>query len=218
MLEHYNNSGFKSFIYPTTNREGYETAVAIVKATFKVNDQGVLTEADKQRDIVMADVFRGDPATTSIQYESDLAIYKPGTDIIINGEAHAPKGRSVDRLEVLIEAGPLQKRIRVYGDRVWERFMGVGFLRKSRPVPFIRMPLVYEKAFGGVDAETTQDPIPKFDARNPVGCGYQVGFTCKAGTRLPNLEDPSALIHTYTLWGWFRWQGLGTSSAPRRHI
>lgn len=204
-MEHYNTSGFESFIYPTFNLQGYETVVAVVKATFTIGAEGKIIEADEQEGIVLEDRFRGDPVSTSVLYESDLSIYKPGTDVVVNGEAWAPGGRLSKRVDVTIEAGPLRKRVRVFGDRVWERFAGFGPLKKSTPVPFKRMPLIYERAFGGIDPRTAKGPKPKFDGRNPVGRGYQAGVTRKLGVSLPNLENPDDIIisprHRPDPWG-----------------
>ena len=55
------------------------------------------------------------------------------------------------------------------------------------------MPLVWERAFGGVD---TTERGPAVDARNPVGVGFRVrgGAKALAGMPLPNVEDVNALI------------------------
>jgi hypothetical protein len=194
MMAHYNTSGFESFIYPTFNRQGYETVVAVIKATFKIGAEGKLIEDDEQEGIAMEDRFRGNPAATSVLYESDLAIYKPGTDVVVNGEAWALGLRPSKRVDVTIEVGPLRKKVRVFGDRVWQRFAGVGPLMKSTPVPFKRMPLIYERVFGGVDSRTAKGLKSKFDGRNPVGQGFQAGIIRKSGVPLPNLENPADLI------------------------
>jgi hypothetical protein len=59
--------------------------------------------------------------------------------------------------------------------------------------PFVRMPLVWERAYGGADRT---DNGSSADMRNPVGTGYRASGSVKpiAGTPLPNVEDPRMLI------------------------
>jgi hypothetical protein len=61
--------------------------------------------------------------------------------------------------------------------------------------PFRTMPLVYERAFGGVDA-THRDPARHaWERRNPVGRGFRTHATID-GLPLPNVEDPDDLIRS----------------------
>ncbi|QRK06335.1 DUF2169 domain-containing protein [Archangium violaceum] len=137
-----------------------------------------------------ADVHRGDPGSTSIQYECDFAPFKPRADILLNGQAVSPTGRAVDSLLVTLELGTLRKSIRVTGDRRWER--GLLGLRSSPPQAFVQMPLVYERAFGGTDVSHPELRHQGAELRNPVGVGYHKNPDAQAaeGTRLPNMEDP----------------------------
>lgn len=189
-LQHQNGSGFETFIYPTLNREGREMAVAIVKGTFLVTPDGRLELAPEQVPVAVEDTYAGEPGKSSVAYESDLALFKPGTDVVVNGEAVVPRGRRARRLDVSIAVGRVTKRIRVVGDRVWERVLGVGPLKRSRPEPFSRMPLQYERAFGGTDPRGDEENPRDTDYRNPVGRGYQRGLLRAAGVALPNLENP----------------------------
>ena len=104
---------------------------------------------------VYADVHYGDPGTTSIKYECEFAPFKPRTDVLVNGHAYAPEGKPVKEMLVSLEIGRTKKEVRVVGDRRWER--GLFGLKASSPMPFVKMPLVYERAFGGSD-HTHQDP------------------------------------------------------------
>jgi hypothetical protein len=58
------------------------------------------------------------------------------------------------------------------------------------------MPLVYERAFGGGDLAVPDPAARPRDPRNPVGAGFtsHVEPARVEGVRLPNLEDPGALI------------------------
>jgi hypothetical protein len=56
--------------------------------------------------------------------------------------------------------------------------------------PVTRVPIVYERAYGGYDHT---DPDPKhhrIDSRNPVGCGVVAASGHRSGQPLPNFEYP----------------------------
>ena len=61
--------------------------------------------------------------------------------------------------------------LRVHGDRVWQRAVTLG-VRPSDPAPFVKMPLVWERAYGGVATSSTEQR-PAFEPRNPIGCGFE---------------------------------------------
>jgi hypothetical protein len=182
-LLHRNTSGFEALLYPTVNREGRETAVAIVRATFEIGSNGRLAPAAEQIPVRMEDVYLGDPGVSSPLEESDLSVYKPGSDIIVVGEAHAPHGRPASSVNVGVRVGDLLKTAVVLGDRTYHRMYGAGPLAASEPAPFTRLPLVWERTFGGSDPRTADSERPQFDARNPVGCGFRP----TPGQKLPNI-------------------------------
>jgi hypothetical protein len=77
--------------------------------------------------------------------------------------------------------------LRVFGDRHW-----LGW-EPSNPAPFVKMPLVYERAFGG--SMQTHDTVRETEERNPVGVGLALGHARAAiGDALPNIEDPRQLL------------------------
>jgi hypothetical protein len=81
----------------------------------------------------------------------------------------------------------LEKVVRVFGDRQWERSA------PSLPAPFVRVPLVYERAFGGVLEVEAAPPIT--EERNPLGVGLAIAHRrAERGDLLPNLEDPKQLL------------------------
>jgi hypothetical protein len=138
----------------------------------------------------------GEPGTSSIRYEADLIPAKPATDVIVNGHAYAPAGKPAHAVDVSIRVGPLTKRLRVFGDREW--YTGVsGGLRPSSPATFERMPITYERAFGGWD-RTDPDPAQQqLYFRNPIGRGFATKEQSLNGRALPNIEHPSHLISSW---------------------
>jgi hypothetical protein len=127
--------------------------------------------------------YFGEPGKSSMKYDADLILTKTTTDVIVLGRAYAPGGRPVQELDVGFRIGPAQKVLRVSGDRQWK---GSG---PSTPQPFVKMPIVYERAFGGVDSKSEQ-PDRDWDWRNPVGTGFAVQKEHLDGVALPNVEYP----------------------------
>lgn len=94
-------------------------------------------------------------------------------------------------MDVGFQVGNLTRTARVLGDRVWVR----GGMTK--PQPFERIPLVWERSFGGWD-RTASDEKSKFEPRNPIGTGYRsTGGTFEDGIRLPNVENPQERLSSY---------------------
>lgn len=171
------------------NEQGIDTLYITLKATFEIGK--ALAVADEQRPVVLADEYWGEPGLSSLKYPSEAHLTKPATDVILVGEACAPDKRPVSQIDVTMAVADRRKTVRVFGDRVWES--GLVGLRMTSPTPFEKMPLIYERAFGGVHQA---EEVALFEARNPVGCGF-IGKRKKKeieGMKLPNLEDPANLI------------------------
>lgn len=171
---------------------GIDTLFTVVKGTFGMSPDVPLLE--EQQPIIVADVHHGDPATTSIRLPADVCLGKPGTDVVLLGSAWAPGGRATWQMDVEVAVGPVRKQVRVLGDRVWNDD-GVGGTA-SWVAPFERMPLVWERGFGGADLT---EKGPTAEPRNPVGSGYRVSGGQKplAGLPLPNVEDPAAPVGSW---------------------
>jgi hypothetical protein len=58
------------------------------------------------------------------------------------------------------------------------------------------MPIVYERAFGGVDMKSSA-PERDWDWRNPVGRGFAMSRANVEGLLLPNIERPEQLIKSW---------------------
>lgn len=192
MLQLRNDTPFKAAIAVFPNEKAVDTLYLTIKATFSLGHK--VEVAEKQLPIVMADEYWGEPGKSSLKYASELHLTKPSTDIIMIGKACPPDGRRVSQLDVLLQVAQMKKVIRVFGDRKWVG--DVKGLRISPPLPFESMPLIYERAFGGIHELDLEKQQVLFDARNPVGRGFKGKKSTKEleGSVLPNLEDPSRLI------------------------
>ena len=190
MLQVKNETPFKVMLLPLQDRDGIDTAYAIIKGTFTIGARFGI--AEEQLPVVLADVHYDEPATSSVRAPSDFCLEKPSTDVLLIGSAWAPRGQATWQMDVSMKVGPSAKTLRVFADRVWnESGTAMSWL-----TPFERMPLVWERAFGGRD-ETPNGPA--IHAHNPVGAGFRArdGFKPLRDLRLPNVEDPTALIQSW---------------------
>ncbi|HTT13066.1 MAG TPA: DUF2169 domain-containing protein [Burkholderiaceae bacterium] len=172
------------------DRDGSEVWLVAVKATFDILDDGSTAPSKEQPPVLRLPEFHGKPYKSSVKYDADLVLTKRNTDVIVVGHAYAPPRTAVTSVDCGFKVGALQKVVRVFGDRRW------GSLRPSDPVPFQKMPLVYERAYGGVDAKS-DTPDKDWDWRNPVGTGFAVSSRNAQGSMLPNIEDPKNLIKSW---------------------
>jgi hypothetical protein len=153
------------------------------------------------------------PTEYGLLPRDDLPRSDPVFEVILLGAAHAPGGRPVTRQPVAVTVGRERRELVVFGDRTWQR-QGSD-LQISAPAPFTSMPLTYQRAFGGtcevfIDREAA---VPVSDPSNPVGRGFDPGPSAQALAemmkppagfptydpvrRLPNVEDPRALIRRW---------------------
>ena len=193
-----NTTGMLAGLTVSTDKDGRDHCVVIIKGTFSIEKDGTATLAEAQHPLVYADKHYGDPGTTSIQYECDFAPFKPRADVIVNGFAFSPNGSPVREMLVGLQIGPVRKVIKVFGDRFWER--GLTGLRPSGPKPFTQMPLTYERAFGGSDQSNNDPKKWGFELRNLVGVGFYRGASIGsvAGRPIPNLEDTHNTINSWS--------------------
>jgi hypothetical protein len=185
MLQLRNETPFKAALGKFPNAAGVDTIYLVTTATFQMSPH--LELAEEQLPPVLSDEYHGEPGASSLRYAGELHPGKPTTDVILLGHARAPGGKQVTELKVGLRVGPREKVLQVIGDRHW---LG---LEPSKPAPFVVMPLVYERAFGG--NLRMRDAVIQTEERNPVGVGFALGIG-RAANRdpLPNIEDPRQLL------------------------
>jgi hypothetical protein len=177
------------------NEEAQPLFVPIIKATYTIRQDIRLSLAEKQVPVNIGGEYWGDPEHSSYKYEPETAFIKPTTDIVLIGHAHAPKPR-VTEVNVSLSVGPIKKVVRVIGDRYWVKKFGL--ISKTKPAPFERIPLIYERAFGGWDRSYPNPEQHSFEPRNPVGTGFRTKRgKFEEGVRLPNLEATRRPLKRY---------------------
>jgi hypothetical protein len=141
-------------------------AVVVVKATFSLAHERSAWPIEPEP-VVLADEHVGGHPTNPLLAASELAPSLPGAGVVLRATAHAPGGRPVAEMAVRVAvfqdgAAVLNKHLYVVGDRS----------KGGEATPFARMPIVYERAFGGPAIAT-----------NPAGVGA-------GGGGQPNVVDP----------------------------
>jgi hypothetical protein len=169
---------------------GDDDVVVAAKVTLRLGRQLEWTE--EQQPLVEADEYWGEAGASSLKHSGELGLLKPATNIVLIGQAWSPNEKKVTSIDVCVSAGRLKKTVRVFGDRCWSAsVLGTTI---TAPLPFVSMPLVFERAFGG--SWSLEDGTEVVERRNPIGVGFFSGDRGKRidGARLPNLEEPRALI------------------------
>lgn len=140
---------------------GVLTASFFVKGTFQLVP-GETARFAEEPDFPTGDIPYDDHPEESVRYDSDFVPFKPKTDLLLVGSCHVPGGKPVEACDVTFHVGSFHKGLVVIGERS---------RKKSSPKPFKKMPIRYERAYGG----------PGF-GRNPLGRGVKTEALPNIGT------------------------------------
>jgi hypothetical protein len=163
------------------DKSGERHWVVVVKGTFDILPDGTTRRADEQMDPLVAPEYRGDPGASSLLYEQDFTLAKPRTDVVLNATAHAVGGRPAPELTVGIKTPAGTKSLVVRGDRTF------GTMEVSVTTPFVTMPIVYERTYGGHDRQDADPSRHRLDPRNPIGTGFSTRQAHRVGKPVPNI-------------------------------
>lgn len=164
--------------FPIRDSRGREHLLLVVKVVFAVDPSGRVQLVEDGPAPYPCDEFWGDDLMKSgIRRPSDLALEKPGTEVLLIGSAHARTPRDT-HADVRLAVGPVDKTVRAFGLRVWQRGEGGVVPGVARPI-HEPVPLVWELAFGGMDLSEPSDP--RSEPRNTIGRGVA--------------RDPSSLVN-----------------------
>ncbi len=148
----------------------------VCKATFKLAP-GESALAESQESVHEDDAYWDDDPTKSIYAPSDLVPFKARADVILVGNAFAPRGEPARSVVVRMIVGEIDKAIEVLVDRAWSQD---NVLHEG--ARFARMPLRYERAAGGPDTS------------NPIGMRADARPNSFGMVPLPNLQPPGLNI------------------------
>ena len=129
---------------------GHPILAVLAKRTYAISPWGICEPAPEQLALRIAPVF--DPARRDL-FIADVETYpwKELTDVVVRGHAYPGDSPTEVRAEVIV--GQFAKALAVCGDRRCARAPD-GRIRFSEPEPFERIPLEYDRAYGGWDQPT----------------------------------------------------------------
>src|SRR4051812_13045342 len=92
-------------LVPTIDDAREPVFVLLAKRTYDIRPNEAPIPADKPVPLAHVDRYYegGDPDTTTVQYESEVAPFKLATDVVVIGSAFAPGGRRVPQLDASVE-------------------------------------------------------------------------------------------------------------------
>jgi len=148
-----------------------EWMIVLVKTSFRLSTGAPLEAPEPIR---LADRLAPSGA---VLFPGELSPSKAGTDIVCAGNVYAPGGKPCRSCAASLRVGTTRAAAQAFGRRRWERVRGE--LRASEPEPFDRVPLGFERAYGG-----------RGYARNPLGLGFWDRSQSESaeGLELPQLE------------------------------
>jgi hypothetical protein len=176
-----NTTPFAAATTWTRDERGAEFWLVAIRACFEIDLEGHQRLAEKQTPVQRAPVFAGDPMFNGLLSDTDLVMYKAGTDVLVRGSAYAPRGHVVTRCSVSLKVHAVNKTLNVLGDR--RLSTGLTGLSIPRPLPFAEMPLTWERTYGGWDRKGEA-----WEPSNPVGNGFATKAAHLDGAMAPNVE------------------------------
>lgn len=193
MLAVHNRTRFAAALVPGEDLEGRGLVTLVVKGSFNIDPVSEeLAATEEPPELVYADQHYGEPESSSPKYATDALPATQATEVALLGHAY-PSGASSSSANVRLEVGPLRRDLVVFGDRHWKTTLGVA--QRSAPEPFERMPLTWERSYGGWDKSHPKEKKHGWEPRNPVGRGFAAkGSRQLDGLALPNIEDPKRLV------------------------
>jgi hypothetical protein len=196
-----NRTPFPALAFRQYNLEGELAGIVVARGTFRLTNNGPLMIAEEQHPLVMSDTYEGDPHKTPQLACTDLAPFKPGTDVTFLGAAFPPGGVASSSWNCGLTVGPVSKRLRVHGPRVWRahsRKTWRGLLDRTKEdaldhweltegEPIEYLSLDWRLAFGDLDANESGTPL----ARNPIGRDVvdQQAYLDRSEWPAPQIED-----------------------------
>lgn len=184
----------QKIVIPGQTPEGEHILSVLVKRSYDIVAGKNCVRAKVDQKLIPGDVHYDDPMNSSVKFESDFAPFKVATDVVLNGTAYVPQGKTAETLDVSLKVGSLQKVLHIIGDRMC-CYREKGDPLFTEPKPFTTIEIRYERAYGGVDIYSDPNLACAYP-RNHLGRGFVIKKSKKTieNLSLPNIEDPNDLL------------------------
>lgn len=184
----HNHLPFVVDVRSTRDRDGYELAALMVKASYNLPAEGELPAvAEEQVAWAYADTLIGSEENPVSLLEAELPDEKAHPEYLVLGSAHSQDGKPQQYLPFGISIGKHSKHLVATGPRIWKSGWLGGRAEGITPVESVQ--LSYGVSFGGCDP-TRADRDDAWYELNPVGTGYctDPAHSLADGMRLPQIE------------------------------
>ncbi len=183
------------------DENGRDILLVLVKSTYDIAVDGSLTLSEEQAPICFEGEYFDEPGKSSLKIAPEANFEKLATDVVLIGHAYAPNGQPVAHFDVGLQVANMRQHIRIFGDRLWQKRITAKKIVTwvmTHPQLVTKMPLIYEKAFGGQDMTPDDKKFHVAEPRNLLGTGIIAKHSKLNEVALPNLEDPKQLIQSPT--------------------
>lgn len=192
-----NNTPLQAAMIPNSEEEDRVTALFLCSVTYRITEQG-LEVASVQQPLLLGQ---------DLPYPNDAMLLKAAISVCATGFVY-PREREARQATAVLRVGSTEATIVAFGPRVWEQSVISGALTPSRPLPFERVAMTWENAFGGVTEEPArilqidgeEAFLPAHESGYPLnfdGVGFFTDAQKALNQPLPQLEHPGQLLRRW---------------------
>ena len=138
------------------------------------------TIAPGPTDLHVEDQYLDDNPSRSLVAPRDLVPCKRSVEVVLVGSAYAPRKEAVSYLVARLQVGKVNKSLAIHADR---HMTPAGFVRET--IPFVRMPLRYERAAWSAD-----NPVGMRFERPRDGKPIAIPNILPVGLRITGFDEP----------------------------
>lgn len=192
-----NHTPLPAAMIPSCEGDDRVTALFLCAITYRLGERGLLGLAKEQRPLLLGN---------DLPYPSDAMFRKDAVSVCATGFVY-PREREGRQATAVLRVGRSEAAIAAFGPRVWERGLS-GALTPSRPLPFERVAMTWQNAYGGVVDEPAailrvdgEDAfLPAHESAYPLsfdGIGFYTSAAHALHQPLPQLEHPEQLVRSW---------------------
>ena len=211
-----NETPLPAAMIPNGEEDDRITALFLCAITYRITP-GKLALVPGQRPLLLDSRSR---------VPNDVLFSREVASVCATGFVYPRKGERAREATASLRVGSSDTHIAVFGTRVWQRG-ALGGLVPSAPIPFDRVAMTWENAYGGmttepaavVEVDGDEAFVPEHEAGYPLNFDGKGFYTAEARAEnqpLPQLEDPASPVRRwddrpepvclapYPLWGGMR--------------